>query len=517
MRVVKIIIGSVLIFLATGLSALRQADMSWTSPEIKSKVNLTFVQDYIEESEILLPKLPTIRKGSSLSFALSSFNRFKHSFQNFVGKSEPDNLFFRYDTTQNRLSPHRPVRSSLLMRLHSGFESQFSTSDYENVFLYNGIYISGTVEDNLQFYTYWWDGHFRGDHEYALQSSPIVRGWYKSPKHHGRLYMNELWAKLSYVSPHAKLSVGRSRHEIGSNIGGSIILNNESTNYGYFSAEFALGHFELSLLHATLIPDSTLAEMEDYSLYYANMLYDNKYLVTHKLDWYPSDKLHLFAGEVITYGNRSLDINYLIPHTFWRIIEHRQHDRDKVMIYSGMTYKANENWTIYGNFSLDDFSSSEIFGNWWGNKYAIQIGNAFKLKDIRTVFEFTAVRPWMYTHKTLTTKYTHDSIALGFPAGANLIQFANEMNIPISAALSLDILNSFTRQGSLGADPHENYADRPKDTANWLEGEKHNYWQTTVAATCILSPHHRFKIGYSYNEFMPGYRNRLFLAYQASY
>ena len=271
-------------------------------------------------------------------------------------------------------------------------------------------------------------------------------------------------------------------------------------------------------MHGTLIPDSTNVDYLGETIYKD---YDDKYIAVKKLDWRPNNKIHFFAGEEVIYGGRSIEPSYLLPQTFLRATEHNLRDRDNVLIFCGMNLKPFSHSTFYLNFILDELSKSKIFTDWWGNKYAIQLGNSYLIdrkKDSRIIIEFTAVRPWLYTHKILHNKYSHDGIGLGFPDGSNLIQVAGEFNCNLLKSLTANIHSSFTKQGSLGNDFSINYETRPDDTASWLEGEKTEKIEIRTVLKWQPLTHHKVLLGHSVTRVDDNdIEHQLSISYQASY
>jgi hypothetical protein len=333
-----------------------------------------------------------------------------------------------------------------------------------------------------------------------------------------QISIDNVSGKIVYKKRYGSLIIGRGTHVIGNNIGGSVILNDACNEYGYFSGKLDFKKFSISLMHGTLIPDSTnvneLGEPE-----YKD--YNDKYIAVKKLDWKPNSKFHFFAGEEVIYGGRSIDPSYLLPQTFLRATEHNLRDRDNVLIFGGMNLKPATKSTLYVNFILDELSKSKIFTDWWGNKYAVQLGNSYlinKNKDTRITIEFTAVRPWLYTHKILHNKYSHDGIGLGFPDGSNLIQIAGEFNYSLQKSLSANIHSSYTKQGTLGNDFSINYETRPDDTANWLEGEKTEKIEIKTILKWQPLTHHRVLLGHSATKIDDNNIEHQFsISYQASY
>ena len=170
---------------------------------------------------------------------------------------------------------------------------------------------------------------------------------------------------------------------------------------------------------------------------------------------------------------------------------------------------------------MDELKKSEILSEWWGNKYAFQIGNAYTFswdKEAILNLEFTAVRPWMYTHNVMYNKFSHDDIGLGFPQGSNLIQFAFEFNCMLKKRLNFNIHGSYTRQGSIGNAFYINYDMRPSDTAKWLEGDISNRFQVSPVFTWQPLSHHKLKIGMNISQTdNDNFEEEFMISYQAIY
>jgi hypothetical protein len=435
----------------------------WQNPLVQSRILTTFATE--KGYEDLLWQEPVTEHY----FALVSFGK---SVKKYFSKEE-NSHFLSYKNENQWLK----------LNLFTGLD--YAKNYY---FTYHGMKLEGQLNKYLFFYTDWWKGHIAGydDMEDAL-NSPLIDSWYQTSDDKKKIYLDNLKARMLFQSDFGDYAIGREKKSIGNNIGGSIILNDACNEYGFLSANWQLGNFDISLLHATLLPDSTIAEPQKLN---------DKFLATHVLFWKINRKWEVFLGEHIVYGNRNLDLNYLLPLSFYRIIEHNLSDRDNALIFGGIHFKL-EKYILYSNFIFDEFKKSEIFGNWWGNKYAAQFGATFFSEHFINRFgiEATAIRPWLYTHYILENKFSHDGISLGFPEGSNLIQTAAEVELALRKNLIFRTHFSYTVQGSLGNSFTINYNDRPKDTAKWLEGSKTD--TKKLVATLDWQPltHHRLKIG----------------------
>ncbi|MDO9576323.1 MAG: hypothetical protein Q7J16_00385 [Candidatus Cloacimonadales bacterium] len=504
-------------------------DIAWETPEITSKNYSSILEENREQIEIPLDAKEN-HSNSESYFALQNWPNFKSAFSEFFTSTEKKSSFLSYHSkkkmkdinfqddldlsleTRNYLqSQKKPMNSGFDFKLVTGYD-YFSNSDQYYDFLYYGIKLSGDIEDKLFFYTNFWAGHFSGDEEYIDQSS-LKDSWTQRSDDSTQVYLDNVSGKLLYqIKPYWSAAIGRGKYEIGNNIGGSIILNDDCNDYGYFATKFDFSKFYVHFLHASLIADSTLADYKDYP---------DKYLAVHKFGWKPNDDFELFWGEHVVYGDRSIDPSYLIPFTYWRGTEHNLSDRDNVFIFAGFNFRPFKRDLIYTNAIFDEFSKSKFFGNWWGNKYAVQIGNSYQFdrnKNNRITMEFTAIRPWLYTHKYIQNKFSNDDVGLGFPLGSNLLNFALEINWEFKRNLSGNLHTSFTRQGSVGNDFSINYDSRPSDSASWLEGNITDYKRAKFIVDWKPLSHHRLRVGISALQIDEAdIEKELSISYQASY
>lgn len=403
----------------------------------------------------------------------------------------------------------------------AGYE--YGKGDGDWGFLYKGYRINAAYGKRISMNTYWWNAMFMGDKAEALQSE-LIDGYHKDSV--DKIRVDNISADISYNAPGLSIGIGRGKFPIGNSISGSIILNNRVNDYPYLMAEGRWGDFSLSMLHASLMADSVYAYHSSATVNAKN--YPEKFLAQHQFSYHPGDKLKLFMGETVVYGNRGIDLNYLLPNAFWRASEHNLWDRDNMLIFGGADYHVNSNLLLYAQAALDEFSYNKLFTNWWGNKYAFQSGLAYYLPwqlaesaKPRIVFELTAVRPYTYTHYMNHTMYSHDGKGLGYPKGSNLVDATCSISVPYRNSLHWRSKLSYGKQGSKGNSWQENYNDvfagvTQSATANWFEGVAKNY--ATIENVLILDAfaHHRLLLGYSARH-VDEWESKLYAGWQLVY
>lgn len=460
-----------------------------------------------------------------------------HPFQSRAEFVESIADFFRVGTPRRAMCTYTLRDSSLSLRSEMNFITGgdlFRHDDYSYSFVYKGIrfntyFQKGNYRKHTNDYNgfgmraLWWNGGFWGDLDSVL-TSPLVDSFYKDSG--SRIDINNLTADIFYSHRNLTLALGRGRFALGNSISGSIILNDACNDYGYFLAEAFAGPFALSFMHGSLVPDSTLALYDNIEVNRKN--YPDKYIAIHQISWEIPDKLHIFAGETIVYGNRNMDINYFLPHTFWRVTEHNQRDRDNVLIFAGGSVRLHPRIMLYGQALIDEWRIAELFGNWWGNKHALQGGINLRLSDpsprspeiTQLTLELSAIRPWTYTHYLDYNKYSHDKRPLGHPRGANLLDLSAELNLPLTKTLRWDSHAAYTKQGSTGNHYSLNYLELIPDIdatqTYWFDGIVTETLRFTNNLSYNGLAHHRFLLGLSSTR-LDKWKHAVFASWQMSF
>ncbi|MCF7919996.1 MAG: hypothetical protein K9N06_08800 [Candidatus Cloacimonetes bacterium] len=467
------------------LAAETGEDLSWNVPAVSSRIRHSWLQ---EKSEVLQAGAA---ETSDYDFALENWQKFSGSWRKYFRVN--DNSSFFYYGKQNK-----GIKFALNMSLQAGVDCSISSGKPYN-FMFYGLNTAGRIGENLFFHSDMWTGHFSHDNSDIMNNSPLIDGWTKHKD--DQIFIDNVKGKLLYRSEYLEAAVGRGKYEIGSNIGGSIILADYCNEYGYLNLDLKLGDFQFSVFNASLVPDSTT---QISGSGFADFTYlENKYLTLHKVDWRKCDKVHVFIGESVIYGGRALELSYQIPFSLLRVTEHNLGDPDNMLIFAGFDAEISSHNRFYFNLILDELRKAEITTDWWGNKYALQAGNAVELNWgfwQRTVMEFTLVRPWLYTHDTMLTKYSHDKHGLGFPEGSNLIQAALEMNFSFSERLALDMNAAFIRQGNTGSNWEANYNSEIPDIDEYetalLAGDPENRIKLQAVISWQPLAHHYLKAGF---------------------
>ncbi|WP_093365205.1 gliding motility protein RemB [Psychroflexus sediminis] len=229
---------------------------------------------------------------------------------------------------------------------------------------------------------------------------------------------------LSYdLADFMNIQFGRGKNFIGDGYR-SLFLSDTPSPHAYFKLKTNFWKFEYTNIWSSLRNPNTTTEGGAFL---------TKYMATHYLSYNVTKRLNigLFESVLIeSEPNRGFDWNLLNPVLFYNMVEYSTGSRSGTSLI-GLSYKYK--WTdrinSYGQLIIDEFSVDEVrAGNKsWTNKFGFQMGvkyaNAFNVNNLFFQLEYNQVRPYTYSHNTLTVHYTNDNQPLAHLWGANFREF----------------------------------------------------------------------------------------------
>ncbi|MCF7559253.1 gliding motility protein RemB [Sabulilitoribacter multivorans] len=239
-----------------------------------------------------------------------------------------------------------------------------------------------------------------------------------------------------------------------------------------------------------------------------------KYMANHYLSWNVSKRFNLGLFESVIWtntNNRGFDVNYLNPIIFYRAIEFETGQASgNAIMGASAKYKWNDNINIYSQFILDEFSLSDVKAGErsWKNKFGYQLGlkyfDAFKVDNLLLQVEYNRVRPYTFSHNTITTNYGHNNQSMAHLWGANFSEliligryrykrwFADAKLIFGTRGFDF---NDGTDNFSYGAEIYRSYDDRPFDTGVEVgQGIKTDIFNGNLQAGYLINPASNLKI-----------------------
>ena len=207
------------------------------------------------------------------------------------------------------------------------------------------------------------------------------------------------------------IEIANSPFSWGWSSGQSPVLAANAIPFNRISIYKNIGEFRLEYFHGSLLSSS----IRDIHL---TNLKNEKYIAGHRAQFKITKNLYTSFSELVVYGNRSPEIGYLNPISFYWSQEHNLGDLDNILMAFDLAWRITPGLIAYNTFLIDELSWQDIMSDWWGNKYSYQLGlfltsSNMSLPDLR--LEYNVTRPWTYTHPDFS--YTHREKSLGSPYG----------------------------------------------------------------------------------------------------
>jgi hypothetical protein len=300
--------------------------------------------------------------------------------------------------------------------------------------------------------------------------------------------------------------IGREQLKYGLGYSKRLSLSGDAPNMNFLKLNFKYG-----IINYSSIFGSTVGEYSpDRDLRYT------KYFTANRLKLAFEDLFDVGIGEAII-SSRGIELGYLNPVIFYKFLEMSLQDRDNGTLFFDMQTHFVKNLELQGTFFLDE----DILGNLSDfskqtNKTAYQLGfywyEPAGIQNLSLIFEYTKIRPYVYTHFDPKNTYTGFGVILGHPIGPNADQIFTRLQYNLSDRISFNLELQKIRKGenvynskgelvrNVGGSVYDSFVgDRDDDQAYFLDGVRVNDYN--VRFNFIYEPllNYTFDINYVYN------------------
>lgn len=237
------------------------------------------------------------------------------------------------------------------------------------------------------------------------------------------------------------VQLGREQLKYGLGYSKRLALSGEAPNMDFFKFNFNYG-----IIHFSSIFASTVGEYnKDVSKNYT------KYFIGNRLKLSFKKLFDIGIGESLI-SSRGFELAYLNPVIFYKFVEHSLQDRDNGTIFADIQTHFLKNFELQGTFFLDENILSNLSDmTKASNKSAYQLGFYYYepvgIKNLSLIFEYTKLRPYVYTHFNPKNTYTAFGVILGDPIGPNADEIFTRLKYNVSDKFNLSLEYQFIRKG----------------------------------------------------------------------
>ena len=249
-----------------------------------------------------------------------------------------------------------------------------------------------------------------------------------------RAFSDRAVAYLNWKLPWFTLKFGRDRLKWGPGRRGGLVLSRNNPLFDMILLQKRFKRFNFQYFHGFL-----------------NSNFEQKYLVAHRVEWRVTDWFYLSGSETVVYGNRDVEMQYLNPLMPYHVAEHHLGDKDNNMIGCDLSLYPFKNHKYYFELLIDDFSTSESWFSYIGNKFAFMVGGywtaPFGLTNTDFRVEYARIEPFVYTHYDSVNIYINYDQVMGYWSGPNSDNWYLEANYLLYKDIHLQLTWQQVRRG----------------------------------------------------------------------
>lgn len=267
-------------------------------------------------------------------------------------------------------------------------------------------------------------------------------------------------SSLTYTHPDFTIGIHRQPVYWGYSSNNSPILSNNVNPLPYFEWTTQMPHLRFKFMHARLSPNEEVRQ---------DTTNERRNLSAHRVEFDLTPNFEFAFNEFVVYAYRDFELGYLNPVNFLFAEEQVQGDLDNKLMAVDFKWKIIPGFTSYGTWFFDELDFWKLFDGWWGNKFVFQLGATYHPARNRPsiTLEYTAARPWTYSHKNPLNSFTAAGKVLGLPQGPNstLLSLKGEWQVSSSVHLFANWYRG--KSGNyIGSDPLASYELRESEFEN---------------------------------------------------
>jgi len=261
-------------------------------------------------------------------------------------------------------------------------------------------------------------------------------------------------ASLTYTHPDFTVGIHRQPIYWGYSSSNSPILSNNVNPLPHVEWTTKMPHLRFKFMHARLSPNEEPVN---------DSLHVRRNLSAHRVEFDITPHFEFAFNEFVVYANRDFELGYLNPLNFLFAEEQVQGDLDNKLMAIDFKWRVLPGLTSYGTWFFDELDFWKLFSGWWGNKFIFQLGATYYLKaNLPSLnIEYTAARPWTYSHERPINSYTSGNRILGLRDGPNTSSIILRSTWQVSDRLDVHAEYEYLQRGDdSGNDVFSSYSLR---------------------------------------------------------
>lgn len=291
-----------------------------------------------------------------------------------------------------------------------------------------GVRLRGTLYHNIGFYLKASSGQqLNGDAYSRIVAAQFDPKLHSTLKFLSEKYFESFEGYLRFETSNRAfaLTMGREAITLGNGYIDKLFLSTNAVPFDYAKIDLGYKGIKYSFFYGNLRGDSL------------GVILESKNIIAHRLDISLSEKIRLGVFESVITANRPISFTYLNPMSFLfsADLTAEKENRSNSMIGLDIEILPFKNVGFQSSFLIDDFDFSLIGkdtpasnNSRFGWQFGIFYANPFGITDLNASFEYTHLDPFLYSHKSNMSQYTHWSLPLGHKLKPNSDEIAFKLD-----------------------------------------------------------------------------------------
>ena len=259
---------------------------------------------------------------------------------------------------------------------------------------------------------------------------------------------------IAYEDDYFNIRFGRDRNRYGF-AQGSPLLSPIHAPIDQLQILFNTDKFSYGMLLMSLVsPDKRAVRGQLSPVNVVGEANPRRFSAVHRVSVHVGKRLEFSIAEaVVLYADslgsqRGMDLAYLNPLTLYNASERDLGSPDNTMMEVAGRLRLFDRMALYGHAHIDEAPNARSL-DWWGTKWALVGGLEaadLGLKGSLLMVEMAAIRPYMYSHRSTFSSYTHYNDVLGHPAEANAYDYMLRWHL-MRPRIQAGVLATYTLKG----------------------------------------------------------------------
>lgn len=311
-----------------------------------------------------------------------------------------------------------------------------------------GPRVRGTIYDNLGYYFQLTNAQFWGSREVLQRDKRISQSFALTTPEAKNFDFVEGY--LRYDAGIISAQVGRERVLWGNSYGDKLFISDYHRVFDAVRMDAEYKNFKYTFLHGWLLgKPGNFVPLDNGT---TEHIIADKYIAAHRIELAINNYLNIGVHELSIYSNRSVDLGYLNPLTFFESVQRSRQERDNGFLAFDFQVRPIEGYEIQSTLFFDDIEIPKLGKDRWENKYAFQLGlmavDPLNIPNTNVMFEYTRVDPYMFSHnRSRENEFSTNNVLLGTQIGPNAESWFFKLDHLISHRLTASTQFEIQRSG----------------------------------------------------------------------